>query len=118
MDTYFIFSNYAATLQLKIFYDKVSWRFSEYLKIVRHLQGKVHARRCTCKLHLYRRIFNNEFYLAVHRPRKESCLQCDKYKHDWLDEDECHEHMLRKEAASENKINNTEEGYILLSMHE
>ena len=30
------------------------------------------------KEHIYRRIFNNDFNLEFHKPRKYTCLRCDK----------------------------------------
>lgn len=59
--------------------------------------------RNTVKEHIYRHIFHTEFNLSFHKPKKDSCLTCDKHKTGSIDEDTHSKHMERKKAAQEEK---------------
>ena len=59
--------------------------------------------RDVLKQHMYRCIFHSEFNLGFHRPRKDSCLRCDKYAQGVVRDEDHRTHMSKKEAARQNK---------------
>lgn len=59
--------------------------------------------RAPVKEHKYRQIFHENFNLTFHRPKKDSCLACDKHENGILGENLYLEHIKRKDAAQQEK---------------
>ena len=69
------------------------------------------------KEHIYRRLFNTRFNLVFHKPRKDSCLTCDKFKLGSVSEEQYQTHMNRKESARQEKDNDKKKAKEDASVH-
>lgn len=62
------------------------------------------------KQHIYRRVFNTEFNLAFHHPKKDLCAKCEKYKQGGpVSQDEFEDHQQKKEQARKEKEKDKQE---------
>lgn len=55
------------------------------------------------KLNRYRHIFNTHFNLSFHKPKKDSCLYCDRFMQGSADEETYREHIRQKDRARQEK---------------
>ncbi len=73
-----------------------------YELYVEYMNNK-NKRDIIVKLHMYRRVFNTEFNLAFHQPRKEKCLKCEKHTQGQLTDIEYQSHMQNKVESRKHK---------------
>jgi hypothetical protein len=60
------------------------------------------------KLHVYRSIFNTEFNIAFHKPKKDTCSFCEKAKLGQVSKEDYEKHLHKKEDARQEKMNDKE----------
>ena len=84
----------------------------QYLKLILNIAKmyELYVKDCTkinlelVKSNIYRKIFNIEYNIAFHKPQKDTCLQCNKYKTGVIEKDyNQHQHIMRKERARKEK---------------
>ncbi len=56
------------------------------------------------KLSMYRRVFNTEFNLGFHRPKKDLCAKCEKYKQGSLNQEDYNRHQHKRKLPGMKKM--------------
>ena len=68
------------------------------------------------EIHKYREIFKTEYNLSFHKPKKDECSACEKFKMEGK-KDEMEAHLLRKERARLEKKNDKKESKMNKNVH-
>lgn len=54
------------------------------------------------KIHVYREVFNKEFNLGFHKPKKDSCLTCEKYRNMEVEKKELYQEEFNRHQENKN----------------